>query len=61
MSNRYKQAYAKLGEERVQVTPKGLSTGKVLIKGKLADMSEADQYWALHKDENWTQIPGIRR
>eukprot|EP01034_Spumella_vulgaris_P027120 gene27121-33797_t len=24
-------------------------------------MSESDQYWALHKDENWTQVPGIRR
>ena len=60
MSNRYKQTYGKLGPERVQEVPKNLSTGKAIGAGKF-DMSESDQYWALHKDENWTQIPGIRR
>lgn len=58
--SKVRQAYAKLGNERVQEVPNNLSTGKPIGAGKY-DMSEADQYWALHKDENWTQIPGFRR
>lgn len=56
MATRYKQAYAKLGEERVQEVDK-----KKTDSGAEVAYTESDLYWQIRKDSKWTVVPGYRR
>jgi hypothetical protein len=64
MALKYKQAYAKLGEERVQVMHKELVVDtrtqleirRDTKRGRTFDPN--DVYWQTRIDENWSKIPG---
>eukprot|EP00601_Ochromonadales_sp_CCMP2298_P018711 CAMPEP_0173320502 /NCGR_PEP_ID=MMETSP1143-20121109/28852_1 /TAXON_ID=483371 /ORGANISM="non described non described, Strain CCMP2298" /LENGTH=323 /DNA_ID=CAMNT_0014264073 /DNA_START=121 /DNA_END=1089 /DNA_ORIENTATION=- len=65
MALKYKQAYSKLGEERVQVMNKELVVDtrtqleirRDVKRGRIFDPNES--YWATRIDENWSKIPGF--
>lgn len=65
MSVRYKQAYARLGEERVQVVDKEklvetrtpLEIKRDNRMGRLNNPVE--QFWASRVDQNWSKTPGF--
>ena len=58
MTSKYRTAYASLGEERMQKV-KTMSTklDDKTGKGEM-NLSEADQYWLVHRDRQWSEIPG---
>jgi hypothetical protein len=64
MSVGYRQAYAKLGEERVQVVNKEKMVDNRTEHEKKRDNrmgrmnNPEDQYWAPRIDQNWSKTPG---
>eukprot|EP00598_Pedospumella_elongata_P005679 CAMPEP_0184977194 /NCGR_PEP_ID=MMETSP1098-20130426/7922_1 /TAXON_ID=89044 /ORGANISM="Spumella elongata, Strain CCAP 955/1" /LENGTH=1647 /DNA_ID=CAMNT_0027500153 /DNA_START=145 /DNA_END=5088 /DNA_ORIENTATION=- len=64
MSVRYKQAYAKLGEERVQFVDKEKLTDNRTKKEIERDNrrgllnNAVEQFWASRVDQNWSKSPG---
>ncbi len=64
MSVGYRQAYAKLGEERVQVVNKEKMVDMRTEHEKKRDNrmgrmnNPEEQYWAPRIDQNWSKTPG---
>lgn len=64
MSVRYKQAYSKLGEERVQFVDKEKLTDNRTPKEIQRDNrrgllnNAVEQFWSSRVDQNWSKSPG---
>ena len=64
MSVKYKQAYAKLGEERVQVLSKEKmvdtrSPQEIKRDTRMGRVNNPEeQFWASRVDQNWSKTPG---
>jgi hypothetical protein len=64
MSVRYKQAYAKLGEERVQHVDKekltdNRSKKEIERDNRMGRLNNAvEQFWSSRIDQNWYKSPG---
>ena len=58
MTSKYRSAYAALGEERAQKVD-SLSTkiDDKVGKGEMK-LSDADQFWLVRRDRQWSEIPG---
>lgn len=55
---RYREAYEQLGDERVQKAPDSLAKVVESKNEKSFFTSEAEVYWSVRKDYNWSKIPG---
>jgi hypothetical protein len=67
-TRRYQREYGKLGEERLQNFPQGLSEAREVVgrNGVVADgggapSSEFDRYWNIRIDVQWVAVPGKRQ
>jgi hypothetical protein len=57
-TNKYRQAYASLGEERVQVITKGQAVDKRTLAEIKRGVKFVDTYWDTRFDESWSRMPG---
>ena len=61
MASKYRTLYASLGEERVQKVESLSSKVDDKVVGGEMKLSEADLFWLVRRDRNWSEIPGRYR